>query len=409
MFTAMEHQNRAEKLVQQAVEEVSQSDEAFLKTRERLLEAAERVDRIKKSLAQKSRDLLQRLYETFEGEKHADTPNDLPGSRAEAVALIDRLSCEPVKIENIQKGKGGSFFVALLLTLAALAAAAAGGAAAVGLPLKPETFTNPDNIMKILTFIGGDFYYPSYGNPYVGGVLLAVLALVVWFMAKGFSMGKAARKNLSKAEAVKAAADSYCQNRQEAQARLAELEEALTRYGNLLETCEIYTDEYGATVRRIIHVEGNDYDTLRAPSKIVIERAVTCAKAVTPLIAVSIVEEENVPSPALTQAIEQAQSVVAALVEEREIPVPYIETTVIESEEEQPPIETEAQAQEEASQEHAEISPEEEEETRQEEENTAPQTPEEESEDKEEERTTDQEETRESSEERTEKKEKAEA
>ena len=408
MFSAIEHQNRAEKLVQQAVEKVSQSDETFLKSREELLKTAERVDTIKKALIQKSRELLQRLYETFEGTERHDPQNEPPSSRAEAVALIDRLSCEPVKIENINKGKGGSSFIALLVTLIALATALAGGAVAVGLPLKPETFTNPDNIMKILTFIGGDFYYPSYGHPYVGIALLVLLALVVWLMAKGFSMGKTAKKNLAKAQTVKANADNYCQNRLEARAQISALQEALSQYANLLETCDIYSDEYNATVRRIIHVEGNDYDKLRAPSKTVIERAVTCAKAVTPLVAVSIVEEETtVPSPTLTQAIEQAQHVVAALVEERDIPMPFIETTVIEAKEEHPFNETEAQTQAEASQEHAEISPQEE--TRQKEENTAPQTPEEESEAKEEEMTTNQEEMTESSEEKREKEEKAEA
>jgi len=331
MFSTMQNQRKAQELVEQAKNLVREADARFEELREKLQSRIGSIDAIRSNLVGKTLEMFRHRFEKIENEPEIELAPVAPESVAQqAQVFFERAEVEPVRIGDAGSGKGGAFFGSLIVTVLVLLAVWVVGAVMTHQPLQPETLLDPDKLNTILTWAGGGALPGRVGDPMIGIGVAALLAIIVWMVTWSIMMGKASRKNLAVAEAAYAAAEGYRDEKERYSEAAETLEKELASLQDVLETCDIYLQEYNAVLQRILHTEGSDYETYKVHSKEVIGRAASCALAAVPLLNIAVVTTEGRPSMQLRKAVEEGEKVVVALVEEHAILIP--DMTVVEEE-----------------------------------------------------------------------------
>ncbi|WP_456452464.1 hypothetical protein, partial [Hydrogenimonas sp.] len=322
MFSTMHNQKKAESLIAQARNAIDEADARFHEAKERLHKRIAEIDGVRSHFVRKSLAKFRELFGEMENEEPIELApvSERPFSE-QLQTLFEKSELEPVAIENVKRGKGGAFFTSLVATLVTVAVALVIGAVGAGLPLAPETFTQTPKLVRILEWLGGGFVAPHYANFLFGAGGLLLAALASWTIAWSIAMGKAARRNLAKAEAVFEKASAYAEKRGAYSDAIETLANDLQRLEKVFDTCDIFMQEFNASLRRILHVEGHDYRSFKPASQATVDRAAACAQSVVPILNLAIVTSEGTPSSQLEHAIAHGEKIVAALIEEKEIPL----------------------------------------------------------------------------------------
>ncbi|WP_353661287.1 hypothetical protein [Hydrogenimonas sp. SS33] len=321
MFATMHNQKRAQELIDRSVEMIESADDRFARAKAALEERIKSLDAIRSHLIAKSLATLRKRFETMSNEPPLEIAPaaEEPTSR-QVMPLFERADLEPVEIKEVRRGKAGAFFGALFAALLTVAVALIVAAVATGEPLTPETLTDPAKLDVLLTWIGGGAIPGTVGNPLLGAAGLLVAAIAAWLIAWSVLMAKASRRNLAAAEEVYEAAKAYHDKKSDYAEAAEKLAGELEALRQILETCDIYLQEYNASLRRILHMEGEDYESFKPASKERVEQAAECAHALVPLLNIAVVTTEGTPSHQLQQALERGRLVVEALKEERPLP-----------------------------------------------------------------------------------------
>ena len=321
MFSTMHNQKRAEQLVIEARNRIEEADRAFLEAKERLQQKVMRTDTVRQHIAQKSLEKLKSLFGRMKNEEPIElTPVSERSFAEQLQPLYEKTEIEPVVVENVRGGKAGAFFGSLLAVIVTFVAAMAIGAVGSGLPLSPETFTDKYKVLHILEWLGGGAWHTLAANPLFGAVGLLAALLAVWMITWSIMMGKSARRNLKRAEAIHEAAARYAEKRGEQTQTVEQLNEDLERLEKIYETCDIYLQEFNATIRRILHTEGDDFTAFKPASQRAVTRAAACAEGIAPILNIAIVTTEGTPSRQIERAVAFGESLVSALTEESKIP-----------------------------------------------------------------------------------------
>jgi len=331
MFSTMSRQKKAEELVKEAQTEVSQADSAFETAKQKLQEEVAKIDKIRNHLIQQTMRQFHQLFETIRNEPAIELAPPSETTIAQQLEPLYRKSeIPPVVIDNVKGGKGGAIFLALLAVVATVAAALGIGAVALGLPLKPETFMQLPQVEKILAWLGGGAYDLTLANPLYGAIGLGAAVIAVWLIVYSIAMGKAAGNNLKKAEKAFDEAKTYAEEKRRYASSMETLAEALEKLARDYETFDIFLEEFNATLRRILHTEGEDYNNYRPLSQEKVRRAAECTAAMMPLLSIAVVTTEGDPSWQLLNTLPQTESLRSALVEEK----PCVHVNVSAKEEE---------------------------------------------------------------------------
>ncbi|WP_201351801.1 hypothetical protein [Hydrogenimonas urashimensis] len=326
MFSTMQHQKRAEELIDDAKNLVSSIDERFAKAKERLEKKLAEIDALRSQLIKQTLAKFRKRFESIENEPAIElTPVAEAPLGEQLQPLYEKSDIEPVEIKDVRGGKGGAFFVSLLAALLTVAVALLIGAVGTGQPVAKETFTDILRLEKILAWLSGGAFDPDMGSPVFGIVVLAIAAIAAWMIAWSIMMAKSARRNLQTAEGIYGEAEKYHEVKNRYAQALDELADELDKLGKILETCDIYMQEFNAVLQRIIHTEGSDFEAYRNPSKDAVKRATECAEALIPLLNIAIVTTEGTPSRQLSDAITHGEKIVLALMENH--PMPKMETS----------------------------------------------------------------------------------
>ncbi len=318
MLSTMSRQKRAEELVKGAKTEVSQADNAFEAAKERLQRQVEKIDKVRNRLIGKTFKEFHRLFEAIRNEPAVELAPPSEATIAQQLEPLYRKSkIPPVIIDDVKGGKGGAFFLALLAVLITVAAAFGIGAVALGLPLKPETFMQLPHIEKILAWLGGGAYDPALANPLYGAAGLGVAVIAVWLIVYSVSMGKRVDNNLKKAQKAFDEAKIYAEQKKRYAESMETLAEALEKLAQDYETFDVFMEEFNATLRRIRHTEGDDFQHYRPLSQEKVRRAAECAAAMMPLLSIAVVTTEGDPSWQLLNTLPQTEMLSNALIEEK--------------------------------------------------------------------------------------------
>ena len=322
-------QKKAESLAAEARQALVRADETFHETLQNLKEAAARLRKTREAALKKGVARFAELSDAIADRPFEVRESELPDEEERIESLVAACRVEPVTIRDVTGGKAGAFFTALIVSLLALVAALIGGAVGSGQPLAPETFTQMPKLMRIFEWLGGGFIAPRYANPFVGIGALLLLLWLVWLIVRGIKMGKAARKNLAVAETMHEDACRYADEKSGHCHNLTALTRELTTLEELLYTCQIYLDEYNASLRRILHTEGDRFDNFKASSRQLVERANACTVAMRPLLESTVSLETTDPSKQIRQSVVYGTMVVEALI--REEPIPPFDPEAVEA------------------------------------------------------------------------------
>ncbi len=318
MFSSLQKQKKAESLVEAAKNAVSEADARFIRARERLLESLERLDKTRSRLIQETIPLFLERYESFEREKPISlTPLADESFGPQVRMLYERIAIEPVQIATADRGKTGALLAAVTGVAVALIFALIVAAVGTGAPLAIATFTQPDHLSKMLAWLGGGAFNMPWASPWLGALGLITAAVTIWLVIWSMRMGQKARRNLAAAQKSFEAAEEYAARKEAFAERAENLTEKITDLEEILCTCEIYMDEYNATLRRILHTEGKDFEKLKETSRKLLSRAAACEEALIPLLNIAIVTSDGAPSDTLETAIVEGQNLVEALLDER--------------------------------------------------------------------------------------------
>ena len=318
MFSTMSRQKKAEELVKEAKKERARADEAFESAQTELQEQVQTIDEIRNHLIQQTMKEFHRRFEAIHNEPAVELPPLSETTISQQLEPLYRKSeLPPVEIEEVGGGKGGAFFLSLLAVIVTVASALLIGAVALNLPLKLETFTQLPRLEKILAWLGGGAYDPSLANPLYGAIGLGAAVIAVWLIVWSIAMGKAAGRNLKKAEATYEKAKAYADQKDRYTQSMESLAHSLKKLAKDYETFDIFMEEFNAVLRRIAYTEGEDFKHYKPKSQEAVRRAAECAAAIAPLLTIALITTEGDPSTQLTETLPKAEALRIALIEDK--------------------------------------------------------------------------------------------
>ncbi len=322
MFSTLHKQKEAEELIEEARRIVEESDHACELAHERVQKSVADADNLRNRLSKKSLKLFHDLFFKIKGVEPvemADVAERPYASQLEE--LSERIEeIEPVEIAGAKQGKASAVAASFAAALVTVAAALITALVATGTPLDPKTLSQPQTIENLLTWIGGGaFGYPA-ASPVLGGLGIAAgaaaAALIVWSIL----MAKSSGRNLAVAKTSHADAMNYRDRKMFYTEAMERLEERMQNYLKILETFDIFMQEYNAVIRRILYTEGREFEKYKESSQERIERAARCAEAIVPILNITIVTSEGTPSEQLEEAIELGSAFREALMNEEPLP-----------------------------------------------------------------------------------------
>ncbi len=322
MFSTMKKQKKAEDLIDEAKRAVEEIDEKCDIELQRVEKLFSDTDTLKNHLARKTLKRFHDLYSTIKGVEPiemADIP-ERPYS-GHIHELTDRLkSVEPVTITGATRGKIPAALAAFTAALTTLIIAVVTAIVGTGTSFELQSLGSKEVIEKLLRWIGGGaFDYPS-ASPLLGGVALGVAAFAAALITWSVMMAKNSGKNLSKAQKCHTDAMSYKELKESYLNGMKSLEKELLEFRDILETFDIFMQEYNAIIRRIQYTEGRSYEEYSDKSKEVTKRAAVCAQALVPILSITVVASDGSPSGQLLDAIMEGKRYSEALTSQKPLP-----------------------------------------------------------------------------------------
>ncbi len=322
MFSTIHKQKKAEELIEEARRIVEETDEKGALAKERLEKSVAEADTLRNRLARVTIKRFRDLFFKIDGAEPvelADISEHPFGAQLQS--LTDRLDeIEPVEIAAAKRGKLKAVTASVAAALITVAAAFAIALIATGTPLDPQTLTDPETLRKLLVWIGGGaFDYPGASEVW-GAAGTAAAALAAALTTWSLLMAKSSGRNLSEAQKSHADAESYRDRKERYISSMQRLDGELSEFKEIMETFDIFLQEYKAVMKRILHTEGMDFEKYREESKKSVKRAAACAEAVVPILNITIVTSEGEPSKQLSEALEKGRSFRMALIEGEELP-----------------------------------------------------------------------------------------
>ncbi len=338
MFSALKKQKKAEELVEEARQIIEEADKKSSLAKEKLENIVAQADEIHNNLAQKTLKSFQELFFRIKGVEPIETADITQRPYTSQLQVIsERLAeIEPVEINDVKRGK----FPAILASLAAMIITVIAGFAiafvATGTPLNLQSATSTETLMKLLTWIGGGaFGYPE-ASVQLGIIGLGIAAIIAAFIVWSICMSKSSGKNLQAAQQSHTDAKNYHDRKEFFATAMQNMNEEISQFNKILETFDIFLQEYNATINRILFTEDDEFENFKNDSKLIIERAAATAEAVIPLLNIAITASDGTPSKQLSVAIAKGELYKRALIEQKPLP----DTTVEEEDKSEIPIET---------------------------------------------------------------------
>ncbi len=346
MFSTLHKQKKAEELIEEARQIVEESDQQCALAQERVQKSVADADNFRNRISKKTLKNFHDLFFKIRGAEPVEIADVTERPYADQLQeLSERIEeIEPVEIAGAKKGKLPAVTASLTGALITVAAAFIIALVATGTPFDLQSVTAPEQLEKLLVWIGGGaFGYPHasalWGALGVAGAAVAA-ALIVWSVL----MAKSSGRNLSVAQTSHADALNYRDRKAFYTSAMQQLNEKMQAYGKILETFDIFMQEYNAIIRRILYTEGKEFDSYKEDSKRTIERAAACAEAIVPLLNITIITSEGTPSDQLFEAVEKGNAFREALITSAPLPKeegsrPRVSGTQTHaSEEEAPPL-----------------------------------------------------------------------
>lgn len=322
MFSTLQKQKKAEELIDEARRIIEETDEKSVLEKERLEKSVAEADNFRNHLARKTLKKFHDLFFKIKGAEPiemADIPERPFASQLyELTEQLDEV--EPVEIAAAKRGKLKAVAASLAAALITVAIALVVALIATGTSLDPQTLTDPQTLQKLLVWIGGGaFGYPAASAVW-GAAALAAAAVAAVLIIWSLLMAKSSGRNLAEAQNSHADAENYRDRKEHYISAMQKLNDEISQFKEILETFDIFLQEYNASIRRILYTEGREFENYKERSKKTVSRAAACAQALVPILDITITTSDGQPSKQLFEALEKGKSFREALINEEELP-----------------------------------------------------------------------------------------
>ncbi len=335
MFSTLQKQKEAENLIEEAGRIIEECDHECDLAKERVQKSVTDSDNFRSRLVKKSLKTFYDLLNKIDGIAHgrsAETTKPPYSSQIDTL-IKGAQEIEPVEISGVKQGKASALVASFAAAIVTVAVALVTAVIATGTPLDPQKLTSPDTIEKLLAWIGGGaFDYPG-ASPLLGGVGIVAAAVAAALIVWSILMAKSSSSNLSAARSCHENANNYKREKEFYTEAMKQLNGSILEYEKILETFDIYMDEYIAVTRRILYTEGNDFQNYKESSKEIVKRASQCAEAIIEILDIAIVTPQGTPSEELEKAIERGSALKKALINDTPLPKTVFEGDSSEKEE----------------------------------------------------------------------------
>ncbi len=182
-------------------------------------------------------------------------------------------SITPIIIPHISTAGFSSLIVGLIWGALTFAILLGVGMNMSGSLIYLDVMPTMEKLQPIFDFYG-NVLTPGRGTAMNGMLFMGVLSAAVVFIFALLRYHGRSSKNLRAAQQTLEAAETQKIEKDVQNSKIMTLCEYTQKLDSALHSLHVYLEEYNATINRIIHIEGNDFDEYSAPSQQKIETGV---------------------------------------------------------------------------------------------------------------------------------------
>ena len=186
--------------------------------------------------------------------------------------------------------------------------------------MDPQIIATPETLQKLLVWIGGGAFDYHAASALLGAAGITTAAVAAALITWSLLMAKSSGRNLSEAENSHADAENYRDRKEHFISSMDKLNSEISEFKEILETFDIFLQEYNAAIRRILYTEGRDFESYKERSRKTVSRAAACAQALVPILNITITTSDGSASEQLFEALEKGKLFREALIHEEVLP-----------------------------------------------------------------------------------------
>jgi hypothetical protein len=339
----LENNKKAKELIQESKELLAEADNELKEHDDSACEYVAKYAQLREDVLSKSVQLFENTYDKIENCIFPDaeityTEKELEDIKENFYNKAPKI--EPVEIPSISTGGFSSMIVGIIWSAIAFILIIGIGAKLTGTVIDPRAIpATLDQVMKlidpILNFYG-DVLTPNRGTAQNGLILVGAVSAFIGFLFAIMRYHSISSKNLKLAQEIYEKAQAQKIEKDIQRSKIVTLCEHTQRVDEAVHTLHIYLEEYNATLVRILHIEGNNFETYKELSRQKVQTAAILYKELSRLMETEIVAQDGELNPislyALSLATQRLNEIEDGELEFQE-EVPYVEEIAQEEDE----------------------------------------------------------------------------
>jgi hypothetical protein len=331
----LENNKKAKELIQESKELLAEADSELKEHDDSACEYVAKYAQLREDVLSKSVQLFENTYDKIENCIFPDaeityTEKELEDIKENFYNKAPKI--EPVEIPSISTGSFSSMIVGIIWSAIAFILIIGIGAKLTGTVIDPRAIpATLDQVMKlidpILNFYG-DVLTPNRGTAQNGLILVGAVSAFIGFLFAIMRYHSISSKNLKLAQEIYEKAQAQKIEKDIQRSKIVTLCEHTQRVDEAVHTLHIYLEEYNATLVRILHIEGNNFETYKELSRQKVQTAAILYKELSRLMETEIVAQNGELNPislyALSLATQRLNEIEDGELEFQE-EVPYVE------------------------------------------------------------------------------------
>jgi hypothetical protein len=339
----LENNKKAKELIQESKELLAEADSELKEHDDSACEYVAKYAQLREDVLSKSVQLFENTYDKIENCIFPDaeityTEKELEDIKENFYNKAPKI--EPVEIPSISTGSFSSMIVGIIWSAIAFILIIGIGAKLTGTVIDPRAIpATLDQVMKLidpkLNFYA-DVLTPNRGTAQNGLILVGAVSAFIGFLFAIMRYHSISSKNLKLAQEIYEKAQAQKIEKDIQRSKIVTLCEHTQRVDEAVHTLHIYLEEYNATLVRILHIEGNNFETYKELSRQKVQTAAILYKELSRLMETEIVAQNGELNPislyALSLATQRLNEIEDGELKFQE-EIPYVEEIAQEEDE----------------------------------------------------------------------------
>ncbi|MEA1920177.1 MAG: hypothetical protein U9N52_10080 [Campylobacterota bacterium] len=278
----------SQKMLDEANSDIAQNDNRVCENISKY--ANLRDDVLEKSLKRFDTTYLNIQNCTFKGADITQLDDEMEDIKVHFEEKLPEISS--LEISKINTALASSIFIGVFTALAIIAILLFLGMQAMNLTMNPNQLPTCEQLEPIFQFYG-DLILPNRGDMLEGLVFITLIPTLIGLFIALTRYHRRSAVNLNTAQSLFEAAKIQHVEKMAQNQKIMTLCQYTQKLDEVLRTLQVYLDEYNAIMRRIVHIEGEDFGNYSIPSRQKIETAALLYKTTRSLMNTDIITDEG--------------------------------------------------------------------------------------------------------------------